>query len=517
MSTSPVIILDKDTPTGEWVRHQLLQVGIDAQSVSTVSDLLAETDVRLPIVCLVAVRPPVAQVLSLVRELTQEPRFSYTAFILMGWPQHKHAAFEAGADDYLVTPPDVIELRKRVRLYLGRAELEARVVAETRITQELDAFSQGPSPSEDAELIPDPEPVTLLEHAAVLSQERDLFETILRHAGEAVALVGVDGTLLYANPAWENLFGYLPDTSTGIQIEWPPSSDDPRTAEEIAEAVGQGVSWKGDIRYTLPTGRRLDVALTLTPVRDAVHDLLGYVSVQTDISERKADENLTKQFLTDAAVEMRTPVTNIKMREYLLREAPPDQHALHVQALERETERLSRMVEDVLELSRFDAGLVLLNRQEADMARLVSEAVTRFSPMAEEKGVVLAVTPSGPLPRILVDATQVARALGILIDNAVRYTPQDGHVDVRLGQEAWTGGDYLTVQVEDTGPGIAPEALPLIFDRFYRTEHARDSGVPGVGLGLSIAQEIVSLHDGHITVESELGQLSRFTIWLPVQ
>ena len=517
MSTSPVIILDKDTATGEWVRYQLLQVGIDAQWVSTVSDLLAETDSRLPIVCLVAVRPPVDQALSLVREMSQEPRFTYTAFILMGLPQHKHAAFEAGADDYLITPPDVIELRKRVRLYLDRAELEARVVAETRISQELDAFRQIPAPAEEADLIPDPDPVTLLEHAAVLTQERDLFETILRHAGEAVALVGVDGTLLYANPAWENLFGYLPDMSTGMQIEWPPSSDDPRTTQEIAQAVGQGVSWKGDIRYTLPTGRRLEVALTLTPVRDAVRDLLGYVSVQTDISERKADENLTKQFLTDAAVEMRTPVTNIKMREYLLRQAPPEQHALHIEALEQETERLSRMVEDVLELSRFDAGLVLLNRQEVDMARLVSEAVTRFGPMAETKGVILAFLPSGPLPRLLVDPTQLARALGILIDNAVRYTPQDGHVEIRLGHEAWTGGDYLTIQVEDTGVGIAPEALPLIFERFYRTEHARVSGDSGVGLGLSIAQEIVSLHDGHITVESEPGQRSTFTLWLPVE
>jgi PAS domain S-box-containing protein len=517
MSTCPVIILDKDTATGEWVRHQLYQVGVEARWVGTVSDLLAESEARLPIVCLVAVRPPVTQALSLVRELTQEPRFSYTAFILMGLPQHKHAAFEAGADDYLITPPDVIELRKRVRLYLDRAELEARVVAETRITQEFEALGQEPQPSGNSHPIPDPEPVTLLQHAAVLTQERDLFETILRHAGEAIAMIGVDGTLLYANPAWENLFGYLPDTSSGMRVNWPPSPDDPGTAQKIAQAVEQGVSWKGDIGYTLPTGRRLDVTLTLTPVRDAVQDLLGFVAVQSDISERKAGEDRRKRFLIDAAVELRSPVTNIKMREYLLREAPPEQRALHVEALERETERLSRMVEATLELSRFDAGLVSLSWQEVDISRLVSEAVTRFNPIAEDKGVILAFVPGGPLPRTMADAVQIARALGILIDNAIRYTPRDGHVEVRLGQEEWMGGDYLTIRVEDTGVGIAPEALPLIFERFYRTEHARDSGASGVGLGLAIAHEIIDLHKGYITVESELNQCSTFTIWLPVR
>jgi len=517
MSTCPVIILDKDAATGEWVRTQLLQIGIEARWVGAVSDLLAESETRPPIVCLVAVRPPVTQALNLVRELTQEPRFTRTAFILMGPHQHKQAAFEAGADDYVIAPPDVIELRKRIRLYLDRAELEARVVAETRITQEFETFGQDSHPSGKTSLAPEPEPITLLQHAAALSQERDMFEMILRHAGEAIAFVGIDGTLLYANPAWETLFGYLPDTSTGMQIEWPPSAGDRRTTQEIAQAIRQGVSWKGDLRYTLPPGRRLDVSLTLTPVRDAAGDLLGFVIVQSDISERKLDEDRKKRFLSDAAVEMRAPVTNLKMRQYLLRESPPEQHALHLEALEQETDRLSRMVEAVLELSRFDAGLVQLNRQEIDVSRLVSEAITRYSPVAEGKGVLLTFVPGDPLPPIMADATQLARALGILIDNAIRYTPAGGHVTVRLSQETWTGGDYLTIQVEDTGVGIAPEALPLIFERFYRTEHARDSSTTGGGLGLPIAHEIIALHDGHITVESELNRRSTFTIWLPVR
>jgi len=213
---------------------------------------------------------------------------------------------------------------------------------------------------------------------------------------------------------------------------------------------------------------------------------------------------------------MRTPVTNIKMRGYLLREAPPEQQAMHLEALERETERLSRMVEAMLELSRFDAGLVQLSREEIDVNRLVSDAVTRFSPAAEDRGVTLSFVPGGPLPRTVADPTHLARALGILIDNAIRYTSQEGRVAVRLGHQASPDGDCVTIQVEDAGPGIAPEILPLIFNRFYRTEHARDSSASGVGLGLAIAQEIINLHEGSITVDSELDQHTTFTIWLPV-
>jgi two-component system sensor histidine kinase BaeS len=204
------------------------------------------------------------------------------------------------------------------------------------------------------------------------------------------------------------------------------------------------------------------------------------------------------------------------MRGYLLREAPLEQQALHLEALERETERLSRMIEAMLELSRFDAGLVQLNREEIDVSRLVSEATTRFSPAADDRGVTLSFVPGGPLPRTVADATQLARALGILIDNAIRYTPEGGHVEVRLGHQASTDGDYVTIQVEDSGPGIAPEVLPLLFNRFYRTEHARNSSDSGVGLGLAIAQEIIHLHEGSITVESEPNRHTTFTVWLPV-
>jgi two-component system phosphate regulon sensor histidine kinase PhoR len=514
MATLPVYILDKDVTAGEWVHNHLCQVGIESSCFQNVADLLAGAEIQPPTVVLLGLRSPAGQVLSLIAELTQEPRFARTSFILMGPVQYKRSAFEVGADDYLVTPPDVIELRKRVRLYLDRADLEMRVVAEMQITQEMEALIQsavgnGPAIDESS--------LTLLEHAALLTQERNQFETILRYTTEAITLVGIDGCIVYRNPACEELIERLGTQANGhIFFEWPPFSNDPALAQEIPAILEQGDFWHGELRYALPEGRSLDVEMTITPARDSRNEVTGYVIVQRDVAERKAVETLKTRFVADAAVEMRTPVTNIKMREYLLRQAPPEQQRMHLQALERETDRLSNLVEAMLELSRIDTGLVHIVREKIDLNRLVTDVLIRYTPVAEEKGVTLAMVRDDSVPLVPADALHLARAVGAVVENAILYTPEAGHIDVRLELETWSGGGFMTIRVKDTGMGIEPEALPHIFNRFYRSERVRDAGIRGVGLGLAIAHEIVRRHNGDITVESSINEGSEFTIWLPL-
>ena len=512
MTGLPVYILDKDNAIGAWILNHLKEIGVEARWVPTVSDLLSETEIHAPTVCLVAVRPPITLALSLITELTQEPRFAQTAFILMGPMQYKHAAFEAGADDYLITPPDVIELRKRVRLYLDRAELETRVVAETRITQEIESLG----PSMEAQDDPDA-PITLLEHAATMTRERNQFETILNSAGPAIALISREGRVDYVNPAWEKLTGITAETVVGQVIEWPPGGENGATAQAMIKAIHEEVPWSGNIRYVLHNSQPLDVRLTITPAYDIDQDLIGFVMIQTDITKQRTLEDLKARFLADAALEMRTPVTNIKMRQYLLRQAPPDQHPMHLQALERETERLSSLVESMLELSRFDSGLVLITPEPVDLNRLAGDIVIHHTSTAQDKGVTVGFKRDETLPPVLADPAQITRAIGILVDNAIKHTPEAGHIEVRLGRESWTGGTYATLQVQDTGIGIAPEDLPHIFERFYRSDRARDSGIRGVGLGLAIAYEIMQRHNGDITVESQVNLGSTFTLLLPLE
>lgn len=281
MTTPPqVTILERERTAGTWMRDQLARIGIPAQWVMTVADLFAVSEGCAPVVCLVGLQPPAEQVLSVIADLTQEPRFSQTAFIVRGPLQYKRAAFEAGADDYLVTPPDAIELRKRVRLYLSRAELEARLVAENSITQEMDALTgQGDA---DAGVAHDADPITLLEHAAALHQERHLLEQILLHAGSAIALVTPDGLLQYANPAWERLFAPVAPGSRPA-FGWPPVASDEGTTRAIARAVSEAHAWQGEARFSLAAQRHIDLALTITPAFDASGEVEGYVLVQAEV------------------------------------------------------------------------------------------------------------------------------------------------------------------------------------------------------------------------------------------
>ena len=509
-----VTILDKDQSVGDWLLTQLNQRHIGAQWLPTATDLLVESEKNAPIVCLVALRPPVAQALSLITNLRQEPCFAKTAFILMGPTHYKRAGFEAGADDYLTTPPDVIELRKRVRLYLDRAELKARVVAETRITQEMDAISNVLTASQPS---PDQDTMTLLEHVDTLTQERNRYDMVLAHVAEAIAFVAADGTLLYANPTWETLIGNTLDIRVGQALVWPPITDHPIANQDIADAIEHQLPWEGDVTFTLPDGERLNLAMSIHPALTANNELAGFVVTQQDITQRRATESLKTQFWSDAAVEMRTPVTNIKMRQYLLAQAPEDQRPTHLQALKRAAERLSNLVESMLELSRLDSGMVELQCEATDLNRLLSEAAIRYGPSAKNKGVTLGTTRDDSVSPVEADQAHIARALGILIENAIQHTPEGGQLEVCLVPEARNGGEFLTIQVVDTGMGITPDTQPHIFERFYRGERTRELGIQGAGLGLSIAQEIVALHNGHITVESAVNEGCTFTIWLPVK
>ena len=509
--TLPVIILDKDASAGAWVQDQLKQIGVAARWLPALPDLLSQAETQPPPVCLIALHPPVEQALHLITDLAQEPRFAHTALILMGPLHNKHRAFQAGATDYLITPLDVIETRKRVRLYLSRAELETRLVAETRITQEIESLGGIPAPDLSGH-----EPIDLLEHASRLTQERDLFNTILCSTDAALVLVDQQGTLLYANPAWSTISGHDLKALLGQRLPWPPQAASSTVEHTIAEAIEHNWTWQGDVWMRYPDDRILATGLHLTPALDASGSPIGFVLLfSADQARRESDETKLR-FFADSILQMRTPVTNIKVRGYLLHQAPMLQRSAHLQALEREADRLVHMVDAMLELSHLDTGTVHITQEPVDLARMIGEILVRYSSAAEMHNITLGQTHGQLPPPLCGDSTQLARVLGILIDNAIQHTPKGGYVELRLDRESWTGGDYAVIQVKDTGIGIEAEALPHIFERFYRGERARDLAIRGVGLGLSIAEEITKRLGGHIVVQSAIDQGSTFTLWLPL-
>ncbi|MBN1967590.1 MAG: PAS domain-containing protein, partial [Anaerolineae bacterium] len=238
-----VYVLDKDPAAGNWTARHLGEIGADARAMTSVADLLAESEQAPPAIVLIALGSHVWQALSLIHTLAQEACFTRTVFIMLGPLQFKHAAFESGADDYLITPPDVIEMRKRVRLYLDRAELEVRLAAETRVMQGIGALARSPHRASLPEAIAELEtmpPDSLIEHAAALIQERNLFERVVHTAGEAISLIDRDGVVLYANPAWEQLVGVEMASAFGRPVSWPPHVDNLAAARALEIALAQG-------------------------------------------------------------------------------------------------------------------------------------------------------------------------------------------------------------------------------------------------------------------------------------
>lgn len=233
-----------------------------------------------------------------------------------------------------------------------------------------------------------------------------------------------------------------------------------------------------------------------------------------------------KELGADLAHELRTPVQNLRgeAEVALLKERSPAEYRETLAGVLEECERLSRLIDDVLLIERTEARADALERTEVDLAQEIEALRAYFEPAASARGVRIEVAPGAPRSLVVrADRLKVQRALGNLLDNAVKYSPAGGRVTVELRAVDADGGDAAAaaeVAIEDRGPGIAKEDLPRVFERFFRAEksRARDADGPGGhGLGLAIARTIARAHGGDVTVESEPGRGTRAVVRLPRQ
>ncbi|MBN1430035.1 MAG: PAS domain S-box protein [Anaerolineae bacterium] len=224
------------------------------------------------------------------------------------------------------------------------------------------------------------------------------------------------------------------------------------------------------------------------------------------------------EFVSNVSHELQTPISSLKLRQYLL-ENRPDQLHEHLSVIKRETERLARTIEDLLQLSRLDQNRIDFRLGLVDFNTLASQYVADRQPIAANEGLTLSFHGEPELPGVMADTGLLGQALSILLTNAISYTPAGGRVSVATHTRQVDGRQWVGFSISDTGLGISPEEQTQLFTRFFRGKAGRESGVPGTGLGLSIVKQIIDRHSGSIEIES--GRVpdhgTTFRVWIPIE
>ena len=237
-----------------------------------------------------------------------------------------------------------------------------------------------------------------------------------------------------------------------------------------------------------------------------------------EAAEREREmEKARRDLVAAVSHDLRTPLASTRALIEALADgvaADPQTESRYLSSASRELEHLSRLVDDLFELARIDAGLLQLSLEEASLHDLISDTISSFQPQADQRGVRLVGEVAGDVDPVLANPSRLQRVLHNLVSNALRHTPADGTVALRATPE----GEEVRVEVADTGEGITAEDLPHVFERSFRGEQSRTRAekddAPGAGLGLAIARGLVEAHGGTMDVKSDLGRGSRFRFTL---
>jgi len=268
------------------------------------------------------------------------------------------------------------------------------------------------------------------------------------------------------------------------------------------------------LRDMADASRRMETGDYSTRIYTTTRDEVGQLGAAFNRMSRELDnlEASRRDLVANVSHELKTPITAIRAHLENLLDGVEEPNAEILQVMLSQSERLGRLVEQLLDLSRLESGEVPLRREEISLGPLVSRVMSEIEVARAARAVEVLSDLPNDLPTIEADPERVHQVIFNLVDNAVRYTPEGG--EVRIAAQRHNGS--IEVSVADTGVGIPPDALPRLFERFYRVDGARTRDDGGTGIGLAIARSVVEAHGGTIRAESEFGRGSTFTFDLPV-
>ncbi|MGX1263906.1 two-component system sensor histidine kinase ResE [Rossellomorea marisflavi] len=342
-------------------------------------------------------------------------------------------------------------------------------------------------------------------HINALNQEKEQLSSILSSMADGVITFNRDGTILITNPPADRFLQ---------QWYYEHGSNEEEAIPAIVKELLQSVVVTAMEQTDEITLQGRSYVVIVSPLYNN-NTIRGAVAVVRDMTEERRLDKLRKDFIANVSHELRTPISMLQgYSEAIVDDiAETEEEKKEIaRIIYDESLRMGRLVNDLLDLARMEAGHITLQEQSVGIMPFTERVANKFVGVAKEKKISIQFESEVERERELsIDPDKIEQVLTNLIDNAIRHTPAGGEVTVSLNRN--TQGYLFFVQ--DTGSGIPEEDLPFVFERFYKADKARTRGKAGTGLGLAIARNIVEAHGGHIQVQSKLDQGTTFTFFLP--
>ena len=362
-----------------------------------------------------------------------------------------------------------------------------------------------------------------------LAERRQAEEELTRVATDLTQLIdtanapifGVDanGLVNEWNRKAAKITGYSKDEVLGRNLLEDFITEDYKVL--VKEVLDNALAGKETSNFEFPLytkdGKRVELLLNATTRRDASGNVVGVVGVGQDITYLKEVDRLKSNIVANVSHELRTPLASIKAyTELLLDELDEGDRAVRrrfLTVIDEETDGLTALINDFLDLSRLESGRFELRKRPLNLGKVVDYVISLLNVQAQNKGIDFKVDIPSDLPLILADEELMVTLIRNLLSNAVKFSYEGGEVGVK----AWEEDGLLILSVSDQGIGVPSEDLPHLFEKFYRVRSAMESGIKGTGLGLVLAKEAAEAHGGRIEVESKVGVGSRFTVTLQAE